>query len=256
MNQREKDIGVVVRGLSLEHRRDSLEAHPGVHVLRGQLLEFRRTRPVVLDEDQVPDLHHARVAGVDERPAGAIRRQVDVDLGARPAWARLAHLPEIVLLPEPEDVRRLDVGFGFPETLGLVVGFEDRRVQPLLLQPPHVRQQLPCPGDGLGLVIVAERPVAEHLEERVVVGVPAHLLEVVVLPADPDAFLGVDGPAVRARAGPQEYVLELVHPGVGEQERGIPVGDDRGARDDPVVMPRKEVQETLSDLGGGHHTSI
>ena len=52
--------------------------------------------------------------------------------------------------------------------------------------------------DGLALEVVAEGPVAEHLEEGVVVGVAPHLLEVVVLARDADALLGVGGARVGA----------------------------------------------------------
>jgi hypothetical protein len=45
--------------------------------------------------------------------------------------------------------------------------------------------------DGFLLEVVAEGPVAEHLEERVVIGVEADVVEVVVLAAGADALLGV-----------------------------------------------------------------
>jgi hypothetical protein len=60
---------------------------------------------------------------------------------------------------------------------------------------PDLGQQLPGPVDGLLLEVVAERPVAQHLEEGVVVGVLADVLEVVVLAAGADALLAVRPPA-------------------------------------------------------------
>ena len=39
---------------------------------------------------------------------------------------------------------------------------------------------------------VSETPVAQHLKEGVVIGVFAHVIQVVVLSSCPDAFLGVD----------------------------------------------------------------
>jgi hypothetical protein len=41
------------------------------------------------------------------------------------------------------------------------------------------------------LKVVAEAPVAEHLEERVMAAAAADVVEVVVLPAGADAFLRV-----------------------------------------------------------------
>ncbi len=43
----------------------------------------------------------------------------------------------------------------------------------------------------LALEVVAERPVSEHLEERVVIGVETDVVEVVVLAAGADAFLRI-----------------------------------------------------------------
>ena len=51
------------------------------------------------------------------------------------------------------------------------------------------------------LEVIAEAPVAEHLEERVVVGVFAHIVEVVVFAAGADALLGVRDTRVRRLFG-------------------------------------------------------
>ena len=76
--------------------------------------------------------------------------------------------------------------------IGLVAG-EDGHVEPVRIDAPHLGEQLPRPLDRLGLEVVAERPVAEHLEEGVVVVVSADVLEIVVLAAGPDALLAVGG---------------------------------------------------------------
>src|ERR1051325_234423 len=102
-----------------------------------------------------------------------------------------------------------------------MVGLIDRRKKALFLNPPHGGQKLPGPLYGFALIIVAERPIAEHLEEGVVVGVPADLLQIVVLSAHPDAFLRIYGPSVAPSPRPEENVLKLVHSGVGEQKRRI-----------------------------------
>ena len=53
--------------------------------------------------------------------------------------------------------------------------------------------ELPGPFDGFLFEIVAEAPVAEHLEERVVVGVEADVVEVVVFAPGADALLRIGG---------------------------------------------------------------
>src|SRR5207249_6483075 len=78
----------------------------------------------------------------------------------------------------------------------------------------------------------------------------------VVLAADAQTLLRVDG----ARVGPpllaEEHLLELHHAGVDEEQARIVFGDERGARDDGVAALPEEVQEALADLVAGHHRSV
>ncbi len=82
-----------------------------------------------------------------------------------------------------------------PDLVGLVVSrdalfaLEDRRDQPLGIELPLLGQQLPGQRNRVLLEVVAEREVAEHLEERVVAQRRADVVEVVVLAADPHALL-------------------------------------------------------------------
>ncbi len=130
-------------------------------------------------------------------------------------------------------MRRIDIGHRGPDLVGLlitlatVVGAVDRRMQALLRQPPLLRQQLPGPDDRLLLVIVSERPVAQHLEECMMVGIVPDFLQVVMLAGDPDALLRIGSACVATRAHAQEDILELVHTRVGEQQCRIAVRNDR-----------------------------
>ena len=151
-----------------------------------------------------------------------------------------------------------------PDLLGLVVGGEAlggitakvRGVEPVLGEHVHLREELPRPPDGLLLEKVAEGPVPEHLEEGVVVGVLADVVEVVVLTARADALLGVGGALeLRERAlrvgGAQEAGLELVHSRVGEEEGWVIVGDHGRGRHDGVLLALEEIQKGLPDPLGG-----
>ena len=254
-----QQVAVVVGGNALQQRRHPLETHAGVDVLRGQLGELPRLVPVVLDEDQVPDLDEARAAGVHAAAVcrvgavvAGVGTAIDVDLRARPARARLAHLPE-VLGVEAQHPRSVDVGHLRPQRRRLVVGRVHRRPERGLRELPDAGQELPRPRDRLALVIVAERPVTEHLEEGVVVRVAPHLLEVVVLAADAEALLRVGGTRVGPPLLAEEHLLELHHAGVDEEQARIVLGDERGARDDGVAALPEKVQEALADLVAGHH---
>ncbi len=233
-------------------------------MLRRQRRQFLIRAAVELDEHQVPDLDHVRRTRVDELAALPSLRAVIVDLGAWAARAGVAHFPEVVLLVAQMNVRRVDVRLEAPQRRGLVVArqalrfvaLEDRRVQAGLVELPFHRQQLPRPADRLLLEVVAERPVAEHLEEGVVVRVLADVVEVVVLAAGADALLRVGRALVGRLLGAEEVRLELVHAGVGEQQRRVVVRHDTARRHEGVaVLLDEEVDELLADLVGGQHAA-
>ena len=151
----------------------------------------------------------------------------------------------------------IDVGDGAPQFLGLAIGLEpfgriaheNRCVQARFVELPDVGEQFPGPFDGFALEVVAEGPVAEHLEKGVVIGVLADIVEIVVLAAGADALLAVGRPVVFAFFSAEEDRLELIHAGVGKQERGIVEGDDGAAGHEAVaVLLDEEVDELLADL--------
>jgi len=185
------------------------------------------------------------------------------------AGAGLAHHPEVVLLVPVDDVHfRVEAGGaellrpdvpGFLVELGRIalglVRLVDRGVEAVLREFPDLGDELPGEVDGLTLEVVAEGPVAQHLEERVVVGVETDVFEVVVLTARADALLGIGGATrgIRALRLAEEDRDELVHPRVGEEQVG---GVRHQARrlDDRVLLRFEEIEEGLADLGGGHGT--
>ncbi len=231
---------------------------------------------VVLDEDVVPDLDAAGVRAVDKRGAGFLLidarlaragAQIDVDFGARTAGAGVAHHPEIVLLVAIDDVNGgIEAGGtelpgpdlpGFLVPLGRVapggVRLVDGGVEAFGREFPDVDNEFPGPGDGFLFEVVAERPVPEHFEERVVVGVEADVIEVVVFSAGADALLRVGGAAggVRAFDLAEEDRDELVHARIGEEEVRR-VRQEAGRRHDGVLLRSEEVEKAGPDLGGGH----
>ena len=72
---------------------------------------------------------------------------------------------------------------------GLVVGVIDGDRQSVRRQPELLGDQGPGVVDRLLLEVVAERKIAEHLEEGVVARGIADIVEVVVLAAGAHAFL-------------------------------------------------------------------
>ena len=260
-----EDVGVIVAVLALEHGAEALEAHARVDVAGGQRLQVAVGHALILHEHEVPDLDHVRVGLVDQVPAGDAgcglllrRADVDVDLGAGAAGARLAHLPEIVVLVAQQDVVFGEVfapgllRFGVERGAVFRGALEHGGIEEVLVDLIDLGQELPGPVDGLGLEVVAEAPVAEHLEHRVVVGVVSDFFQVVVLAAHAQALLRVGGAQVRGLGVAQEDVLELVHAGVGEHQGGVVLDDHRRGRHDGVALGCEEVEEFLSDFLGGH----
>ena len=255
-NQRLEHIGIVIRFLSLDYHAEPLEAHPGIDALGRQFFQMPVGHALELHEHQVPDFDYQRIVLVDQILAVClcaflVGTQVDMDFGTRAAGAGVAHLPEIVVLVAEQDAFLGDmlhpVAVGFHVLVGTVflVPAEHGHVQAALVYLHDLRQELPSPSDGFFLEIVAEGPVAEHLEHGVVVGVVPYFLQVVVLARYPEAFLGVGHAGVFAFGVPEENVLELVHPRVGEHQGRVVLDDHRGRRHDMVLLGGEEIQEGL-----------
>ena len=260
VQQRGEQVGVVVRGLVLDDRDDPLQPHAGVDGRGGQRHEVPAGVAVELHEDVVPDLDVALATAVDAPAhgllAGDVVSAVVVDLGAAAAGPGVAHRPEVVLEAHLDDAVGRDEAA--PDGVRLVVArnarlsLEDGRVQPVRREPPHLGQQRPRERNGVVLEVVAEREVPEHLEEGVVTPGRPHVVEVVVLPADPHALLRRRRPLVGALLAAEKEVLELVHARVGEQQRRVVGRHERRAADDLVALAGEIVEEALADPAGRH----
>ena len=130
--------------------------------------------------------------------------------------------------------------------------FEHRDKQLVLWNVPLAGQQFPRMPIASLLEVVAEREVAEHLEERVVAGRRPDVLEIVVLSADAHALLARRRTGVVAPLFAEEHVLELVHPGVGEEQRRVVVRHERRAGHDSMAVPLEILQKRRANLSPGH----
>ncbi len=264
LEDRGEEVRVVRGQLALNHRGDAFEAHAGVDARRGQLLERAVRLAVELHEDVVPDLDVAVAAALDAAAhrlrAGNVVAAEIVDFRARAARPGVAHLPEVVGEAEFGDpVGRHQSGPDVERRMvarNALLALEDAGKQALRIQFPDGRQQLPRKRQRVFLEIVAERKVAEHLEERVMPERRPDVVEVVVLAAHAHALLRCRRSTVVAPFLAEEHVLELVHSRVGEQQRRI-VGRDQGGRGhDAVAVPGEIVQKTGADVTGSQHEEI
>jgi hypothetical protein len=132
---------------------------------------------------------------------------------------------------------------------------EDGHIELVLINavPLFRSNQLPRVSDSISLEVVAKRKIPQHLKECVMpVGEP-DVLQIVVLAPGAHALLRGRGPGVLTLFEPEKNVLELVHPRVGEQQRGIVCRDERRRVHFLVPPLHKEVQKFAADFRTSQH---
>ncbi len=254
-DQRLEEIDLVVVVRAFEHRRDALKPHAGIDRLLGQRDAIARSQLLELHEHEVPDFDEAIAVGIGRsgRPAGDLLAMVEKDLGRGTARPRVAHLPEVVVGRDADDLVGAEPRDLFPDAIGFLVVVIDGDREAVLVDPEFLDQEPPSELDRALLEVVAEGEVAEHLEERVVARGIAHVVEVVVLAAGAHAFLGRRRRLVGARLLAGEHVLELHHAGVGEHERRIVARHERGGRHDLVAFLLEILKKRSADLVDRRH---
>ncbi len=223
LEQIAEQVDVVVGMHALHHRGQPLQAGAGVDRGLGERCEFAARRALELHEHQVPDLHVAVpvLVGRARRAAGHFGPVVVEDLAAGAAGAGVAHRPEIRLLAHARHARGGHARLIDPQFRRLVIVAVYRDVQSLRIELELAGHELPGEADRLALEVLAEREVAQHLEEGVVAGGVPDVLQIVVLAAGAYAALAGGRARVAAFLLAQEHVLERHHAGVGEQQRRI-----------------------------------
>ncbi|OAV75799.1 hypothetical protein Barb7_00554 [Bacteroidales bacterium Barb7] len=118
--------------------------------------------------------------------------------------------------------------------------FKDGGVQQSGIKLQHFHQVFPRPFDHLFLEIIAERPVAQHLEHRMMIGVMPHFLQVVMLSAHAQAFLRIRHAGIFDGHIPQNNVLELVHSRIGKHQCRVTFNNHRCGRHNLMPLGGKE----------------
>ena len=229
---------------------------PGVDAPLGQRRQVAGLVHVVLHEHEVPVLEVpvAVAAGLAVRVVAAhLGAEVVVQLGAGPAGAGgPGRAPEVVAAPEADDAV-VGEAVRLPQLDGLLVG-RHLRVAAVHADPhlapvdPELVGELERPLDGLGLEVVAEREVAEHLEEG---EVPRRLAHVLHVGGAEGALAGGDARR-RRRLDAQEVRLVLLHAGRGEQDAGVARGHEAGGLARQVPAGDEEVTVQVTDVGSVH----
>lgn len=87
-----------------------------------------------------------------------------------------------------------------------------------------------------------------------VIGVPAHRFQIIVLAADTQAFLRAGGANIRKPLSPEEHIFELDHAGVGKQQRRVLVRHERRAFHHRVALLDEIIQKRFANFVSGRHT--
>ena len=249
LHQGLEQVGAIgVAGDALEHLREALESHASVDVLLRQ----RDERPVglalVLLEHVVPDLDVApavlaRVALV-RRHAG-LRALIDEHLAVGSVEAGGSEGPGVELVAQLEDLlgwkelQLLD-----PDVVGLVIVLVHRRDERVRVETELRREELPAPLDRFLLPVIADREVAEHLEEGLVVAVPADLVDV----GGAEHLLDRDHPFRRRLLAAEEVRHEGLHPRGGEEDARVILQHERRTGQPHVVLRLEELEKALPYL--------
>ncbi len=254
-DERAEKVDVVIVVHALQHGGDALEPHAGVDGRTGQVDPLAAAQRLELHEDEIPDLDETVAVGVGRagRTAWNVVPVIVENLRARAARAGVAHRPEIVACGDADDPRLGEARDLAPQVERLVIVVIDGDGELLGRQPEVARQKIPGEFDRIVLEIIAEREIAEHLEEGVVARGIADIVEVVVLAAGAHALLRRRRADVGALLDPGEDILELHHAGVGEHEGRIVARHERARRNDGVVVPAEELEKVRSDVVDAAH---
>ena len=263
LNRRLEHIGIVVRFLALQNHTQTLETHTRINVVLRQRLQRAISLAVELHKYVVPDLDNLRVILIDHLTTGDQRdlcliTQVEMDLATRTARTGIAHLPKVILLVATNDV--IGGQETQPEIVSLLIerhtvllrALEYGCIHTLLRQFIHLGQQFPRPLDSLFFEIIAKRPVAEHLEHRVVIGIVAYLLQVVMLTRHAQTLLRIANSGCFDRRITQEHILKLVHTCIGKHQRRIVLNNHRCRGYYHVAFALEEFEKGLSNFVAFH----
>ena len=256
-DERAQPVGVVVVVDPLQHRGQSLEAHAGIDRRARQRHALTTGLLLELHEDKIPNLDETIAIGVGRarRPAGHPIAMVVEYLRARTARPDIAHAPEVVRRSDANDALVGKAADLAPVTMRVVVVVIDGDPELVLGQAELTGHHVPGQLDRDILEIGAKREIAEHLEEGVMAGGVADVVEIVVFAAGAQTLLARHRAIVGTFLQPREEVLELHHASAGEQQRRVVVRHQRTRPHRRMAMGREIVDERLANVVGAVHRS-
>jgi hypothetical protein len=243
-------VGLVHRRHSLHDSGGALQPHAGVDVGLGQRDAAAVLLLIVLREHQVPHLHEAPALAVGAAfrfAAADLFAEVIVQLAARSAWAAVASgAPEVLSGPEAlyAFLGKADV---LPVLEGFLIVLIYRHPQTFRWHLKPLGNELPRPGDGLFLEVVADAEVPQHLEEREVPRV-AYIIDV----RHAEALLARGQLRLGGNRLSGEVLFKLNHPRRCQQQGRVRLGNQRGACYAQVLLLLEKFKICLSNFVNIH----
>ena len=248
---------IVIRMFAFHHAAQAFEAHTGIHMAGRKVFQRAVSLAVVLHEHEVPYFYDLGIVFIDKRRSRdfflfIVAAQVHMYLRRRPARTLVAHFPEIVVFVAFYYTILRHIFFPYVVSLAVEsqpffrVSFEHCHVKYLRIYLIDFREQFPRPLYCFLLKIISERPVSEHFEHRVVVSIHPHFLQVVVFSGYAQTFLSIGSAWIFSRRMPKEYILELVHSGIGKHQRRVILENYRSRSFHMVTSLLKKIEEKLS----------
>ena len=107
----------------------------------------------------------------------------------------------------------------------------------------NVNKILPCHVNSTFFEVITKRPVTQHLEHCVMIGVVSHLFKVVVFAAYAETLLAVGTTAGFWIASTQDDVFPLIHSSIGEHQSRVILYHHGGRRNYQMSFCLKELLE-------------
>ncbi len=244
LENRREGLRIVDRAFALQDRSSALDPHPGVDTLAGKGFEVPLGGFVVLHEHVVPYLKvlAAGTAGLAVGAAGLLAG-VDKHLRIRTAGSGGSGGPPPVVAAGHEidpllrhslrtpDLRRLRI------RRDLFVPFKDRHGEMFGIKPQPLLagEKFPAHLNGALFEVVPQGPIAEHLKEGKMGGIP-HRLDV----AGANTLLVVDQPRPLGMLLPEKVGNQRMHTGGGKEHRRVVLRYERFARNLDVIFGFKK----------------
>ena len=173
------------------------------------------------------------------------------NLGARAAWAGVAHLPEVVgserralVVADADNALGRYADLLLPDVERFVIGFIHGDPQSLFRQvePVFTGQQFPRVADRVMLEVIAEAEVTQHFKEGVVTGGIADVFQIIVLAACAHAALRGGGTGIGAFVQPRKTSLNWFMPALVNSNVGSLLGTGSYSlqRGDPYYERNRE----------------